>query len=160
MVELYVRVNGKERWADAKKVLEYLYPEQVKISGKMPLPYHARVEKFFEAIDSNILAVWKEAYPNINIENELKLAKAWLISNPNKAKKDFKKFVNNWLSNAMRNPTNVEIATTKKKRTDEIDRQEKYLREADKRAEEDYAYPEDIRALTRKAIKSMGTKNG
>ena len=115
MVELYVRVNGKERWADAKKVFEYLYPEQVKISGKMPLPYAQRVEKFFDAIDDTIIKVWKEAYPNINIKAELAKAKAWLISSPNNAKKDFKKFVNNWLSRAMQNPTNVATATTDKR---------------------------------------------
>ena len=147
MVELYVRVNGKERWADAKKLFEYLYPEQVKISGKMPLPYTQRVERFFEAIDPTIMGVWKEAYPNINIKTELVKIKAWLISNPNKAKKDFKKFVNNWLSRAMQNPTNVTTATTDKRIADDEERFQRRKREAEKRMREDYASPQDIKSI-------------
>ena len=146
MVELYVRVNGKERWADAKKLFEYLYPEQVKISGKMPLPYTQRVERFFEAIDPTIMGVWKEAYPNINIKTELVKIKAWLISNPNKAKKDFKKFVNNWLSRAMQNPTNV-TTTTDKRIADDEERFQRRKREAEKRMREDYASPQDIKSI-------------
>tara|TARA_R100000278_G_scaffold69056_1_gene54778 strand:+ start:703 stop:1164 length:462 start_codon:yes stop_codon:yes gene_type:complete len=147
MVELYVRVNGKERWADAKKVLEYLYPEQVKISGKMPLPYQNRVENFFKAIDKNIMDVWGEAYPNVNVKNELIQAKAWLISNPNKAKKDFKAFINRWLSKAMHNPNNKIIATAEKEISDKKRESRRYIREAEERARQDYASPQDIKSI-------------
>lgn len=153
MVELYVRVNGKERWADAKKVFEYLYPEQVKISGKMPLPYAQRVERFFEAIDPTIMSVWKEAYPNINVKTELIKIKAWLISNPNKAKKDFKKFVNNWLSRAMQNPTNVIKATSEKRVIDNERRFQDRMKEAEQRAKSDPASPEDIKDILQGAFK-------
>ena len=153
MVELYVRVNGKERWADAKKLFEYLYPEQVKISGKMPLPYTQRVERFFEAIDPTIMDVWKEAYPNINVKTELIKIKAWLISNPNKAKKDFKKFVNNWLSRAMQNPTNVTAATSNKRVADDEERYQKRKREAEMRMREDHASPQDIKSIMEGAFK-------
>lgn len=147
MVELYVRVNGEERWADAKKVLEYLYPEQVKISGKMPLPYQKRVENFFEAVDKNIIGVWKDAYPNVNVKNELKLAQAWLISNPNKAKKDFKAFINRWLAKAMHNPNNKMLATEDKIVTDrEADRRD-YIKRAEQRARDDYASPQAIKDI-------------
>lgn len=45
---------------------------------------------------------FKELYQNVDIDNELKKAKAWLISNPTKrkTKKGIMRFINNWLSRA------------------------------------------------------------
>ncbi len=43
---------------------------------------------------------WKELYPAVNIEQELRNMKGWLISNPTKrkTKKGINRFINNWLS--------------------------------------------------------------
>jgi len=67
-------------------------------------PYPDRVSNYFEKISDELKRTWYDAYPNIDIDYQLLKAKAWLISNPNKAKKDFSKFVNNWLSRAMEMP--------------------------------------------------------
>ena len=45
-VEIKVRVDGEERWADADKLFKYLYPDKVDINGKMPEPYPERVKTF------------------------------------------------------------------------------------------------------------------
>lgn len=67
-------------------------------------PYADRVSDYFNSIDQTLISTWKEAYPNIDIPTQLNKAKAWLISNPSKAKKDFSKFINNWLSRSMELP--------------------------------------------------------
>ena len=105
-VEIRVRVNGKERWADAEKLYEYLYPEKVDITGKMPDPYPQKVKAFFNSIDEGLVKVWVAAYPNVDIEAELPMVEAWLLTNTDKAKKNFKSFTNNWLSKRMANTRN------------------------------------------------------
>ena len=91
-VEIKVRVNGKERWADADKLYEYLYPDKVDITGKMPDPYPQKVKAFFNSIEEDLIKVWTAAYPNVDIKAELPMIEAWLLTNTNKAKKNFKSF--------------------------------------------------------------------
>ena len=105
-VEIKVRVNGEERWADADKLFKYLYPDKVDIAGKMPDPYPQKVKAFFNSIDEELIKVWVAAYPNVNVKEELPIIKAWLLTNTNKAKKNFKSFTNNWLSKRMTNAKN------------------------------------------------------
>jgi len=54
--------------------------------------------KEWENISQEDIKVWKEAYPACDIDFELKQMKAWLLANPKKRKKDYKRFINNWLS--------------------------------------------------------------
>ena len=65
-------------------------------------PYKIKVEEYFENVDPAFLNTLKEAYPNVELKTELGFAKQWLLSNTNRAKKDFNRFVNNWIKNAMR----------------------------------------------------------
>ena len=105
-VEIRVRVNDKERWADAEKLYEYLYPEKVDITGKMPDPYPQKVKAFFNSIDEGLIKVWVAAYPNVDVKEELPMIQAWLLTNTEKAKKNFKSFTNNWLSKRMTSTRN------------------------------------------------------
>ena len=41
---------------------------------------------------------WRKAYPACDIETELEGMKQWLLSNPNKRKKLYRRFITNWLS--------------------------------------------------------------
>ena len=105
-VEIRVRVNGKERWADAEKLYEYLYPEKVEITGKMPEPYPQKVKAFFNSIDEELIKMWVAAYPNVDVRAEIPMVEAWLLTNTDKARKNFKAFTNNWLSKAMTSTRN------------------------------------------------------
>lgn len=57
-------------------------------------------------IEFNLVAQYKELYPNVDVEQELKKMKAWSISNPSKrkTKRGMLKFVNNWLSREQDKP--------------------------------------------------------
>ena len=46
------------------------------------------------------LKVWKDAYPAIDVEAELKKAAAWLMANPKNKKSQYARFLNNWFSRA------------------------------------------------------------
>ena len=104
--KIKVKVDGgEERWADASKVFAHLIKEYAKteLKGKKPAPYKDRINNFFNTIDSDWIIALKDAYPNIDIDQELKNIKIWLLSNTKNAKSDFKKFINNWMAKAMRN---------------------------------------------------------
>jgi hypothetical protein len=105
-VEIRVRVNGEERWADADKLFKYLYPDKVDITGKMPDPYPQKVKAFFNSIDEGLIKMWVAAYPNVDVNAELPRIEAWLLSNTNKAKRNFSSFINNWLGKAMTSTRN------------------------------------------------------
>jgi hypothetical protein len=57
-------------------------------------------------IEFNLVTQYKELYPNVDVEQELKKMKAWSISNPSKrkTKRGMLKFVNNWLSREQDKP--------------------------------------------------------
>ncbi|MGR3220246.1 MAG: replication protein [Candidatus Anammoxibacter sp.] len=52
------------------------------------------------------LKIFKEKFPCINIEAELRAMEAWLYANPTKRKKNYEKFIVSWLTNA--EPSNPE----------------------------------------------------
>jgi len=69
--------------------------EKVKEEGEN---YTAIVVKFFDSLDSSWLKTLQAAYPKVNLTTELGKMKAWLVSNPDKQKKNIKRFAVNWLS--------------------------------------------------------------
>lgn len=60
--------------------------------------YTTTVEKFFNSIDPAWLKTLQAAYPKANLITEFGKMKAWLVSNPDKEKKNIKRFAVNWLS--------------------------------------------------------------
>ena len=95
--------NGKEKWADFRKLFDFMIEEysKVKYDGKKVDPYPDRVNKFYDNIPKELITMWSKAYPNVDVIGECEKSRVWLLSNTNKAKKNFKKFVNNWMANQM-----------------------------------------------------------
>ena len=52
----------------------------------------------WENITSEDIDIWKEAYPACDINLGLKQIRSWLIANPKKKKKNYRRFITNWLS--------------------------------------------------------------
>jgi len=86
-----------------KGIEKNISPQPKKVSSNSLLPYADRVNKFYDDLeqDKAYLKQLKEAYPNVDIAQQLKSSKIWLISNTQKAKKNFKRFVNTWMANQM-----------------------------------------------------------
>jgi len=43
-------------------------------------------------------AGWRDAFPAVDVEQELRGMREWLLSNPTKRKSNYRKFITNWLS--------------------------------------------------------------
>lgn len=153
--EILVRIDGQEKWVDGKKVFKYLLEDYSKVSygGKVVDPYNTRIKKFYSNIPQELLETWKSAYPNVDINAQVKKCEAWLLCNTNKAKKDFKRFTNNWLSRAMENGGNIPVQVDKK-----IDQQIKKQQEYIKQAEIDSAPQDWVKKLLKETKENMGKK--
>tara|TARA_R100000781_G_C4070646_1_gene124362 strand:- start:859 stop:1293 length:435 start_codon:yes stop_codon:yes gene_type:complete len=128
-LKIKVNKNGKEYYADADKVFAWLMERYLQNEGRKTqaklVPYKNRVENFFNSLKTTELDWYNElksAYPAIDIDFALKRAKLWLSSN---YKKDFKKFLMNWMSKE--NPT---IQIEQKQQQDVVDK--KRLEKANK----------------------------
>ena len=154
-LEILIRKNGEEKWVDSRKFFDYMLKEYSKVSysNKLADPYNTRVDKFYSNIPKHVVKAWSEAYPNVNIPQETAKAKAWLLSNTNKAKKDFMKFTNNWLAKSMQNGGQMPVQVDYK-----IDKEIKERREYMKQAEVDAAPQDWIQDLIKKTKKNMENK--
>ena len=140
--KIQIEVDGKKRWADANKVFAHLMQNYMKaeLNGKKPEPYTDKVNNFFNQVDDEWLKALRDAYPNVDIDNEIKAAKMWLLSNPNKAKSNFKTYLNNWMAKAMRNGGKAEKPV--------VDGRSQYPKyDVEDIPEEDLASPEEINEL-------------
>ena len=152
-IEINVWVNGEKRRADARKVFKYLLEDYSKVSynGKVAEPYEERVAKFFDNIPDTLIQEWKKAYPNVDIKSECAKARAWLVSNTGKAKKDLKRFTNNWLAQAMNNGGKMPVQTDSVVER-QIKEQRKYYKSMVDR--EDIATPEERKQMLMSAFKT------
>ena len=106
-IKIKIQKDGKVRFADADKVFDWLFDRYMKNKDKRsqskPIPYKERLDNFFDSLKTTEADWYNElrnAYPAIDVDFALKRAKLWLASN---YKKDFKKFLMNWMGNE--NPT-------------------------------------------------------
>ena len=133
-------------------------------------PYKQRVEDFFKDLknDDEFMSMVKEAYPNIDTNAETLKAKTWLLVNTQKAKKNFKRFLNNWLSQAMDNAgryvKGVDGLNAGEKqmlaaREEQIERDRIRRMEYDKEMTENAATTDEIKEALGKFAKNKGGKD-
>ena len=134
-----VEGSGKEVSIKEKNIS----PQPKKVSSKPLIPYPDRVEQFYQDLskDQDYLKQLKEAYPNVDIPGQIKASKMWLLSNTQKAKKNFKRFVNTWMSNQMEyNKTKPNVVTVD---DDRIERERLAFAKKMDEAEKDAASDEE-----------------
>ena len=64
-------------------------------------PYKQKVDEFYDSLDEEFINELKEAYPNVDIDQQLKESRLWLLTNTNKAKKNFQAFITRWMGKQM-----------------------------------------------------------
>ena len=133
-LEIKIRKDGEDKWVNAHKFFDYMIKEysKVKYEGKKVDPYPDRVNNFYDNIPKELIDMWAKAYPNVDIKAEAEKSRAWLLSNTNKAKKDFKGFTNRWLGKACQNGGSIPVQMEHK-----VERQIKEHREYMERAKVD-----------------------
>ena len=149
--EIKVRENGEEKWVSAEKWFHHMLKSYSKVNykGKIIDPYEDRVNKFFDNIPKDMLIMWKKAYPNVvDINATLEQARAWLLSNRGKAKKDFKRFCNNWLASSRQDGRSG--ANDSKRADERVDRQIKNRRKYQADNEVNPASQDDIKNILKK----------
>ena len=94
---------------ETKKALNTSAPDDSESESPTPAPKEKKVEKtdkpFFntdtqliENISDAQIEIWERTYPACNVKHEILKASAWCAANPQKIKKDYKRFLNGWLS--------------------------------------------------------------
>jgi hypothetical protein len=95
-------VAEEDRWIKleqvVEKILRKVLREELAALGKAKVKLSFEGGRWVGVTDEQLLA-WKEAYGALDIEQELKKAAAWIVSNPPLApKSNFGRFLNTWLS--------------------------------------------------------------
>ena len=67
------------------------------VKKKKEIFFDYEKKKFFN-IDIEDMAGWKDAYPAVDVDQQLKEMREWLLADPSREKSNYKKFINNWLS--------------------------------------------------------------
>ena len=154
-LEIKIRQNGEEKFVDARKFFDYMIKEysKVKYDGKKISPYEDRVNRFYDNIPVNLTEMWKKAYPNVDIKGECEKARVWLLSNTNKAKKDFKNFTNRWLGKACQSGGSIPVQMEHK-----IEKQIKEHQEYMDRARVDAATQEEKQEIISDILAKLSNK--
>ena len=154
-LEVKIRKDGKEKWVDARKFFDYMIKEysRVKYDGKKIDPYEDKVNKFYDNIPKTLMQSWKKAYPNVQINEQCERCRVWLLSNTSKAKKDFKRFTNNWLARAMDNGGSIPVVMEHK-----VEKQIKKHKEYMHQAKQDSASREEIKEILADVKKKLSNK--
>ena len=157
-LEIKIRKNGEEKWVDARKFFKYMIEEYSKVTygGKVVDPYPDRVNKFFNEMPQDLVEMWSKAYPNVDIKSECEKARAWLLTNTNKAKKDFKGFTNRWLGKACNNGGQMPMSFTNKSEL-VIEKKMKEFRKQQEIAEQDSAPKDWVKDLINETKRKMKT---
>lgn len=89
----------EDRWAKVEEIVRRVLREELAALG-----LKAKSKLAFEGgrwigVTTEQLEAWKAAYGSCDIQQELKNAAAWIVSNPHLAPKShYGRFINNWLS--------------------------------------------------------------
>ena len=70
-------------------------PDKVPVSKQVQFDYDTGL---FTGISEQILQLWYKAYPAVEVDNSIDRAGLWLIANPTKRKKNYFRFLTNWMS--------------------------------------------------------------
>ena len=156
-LEIKIRKDGQEKWVNADKFFDYMIKEYSKVEydGKKIDPYPDRVNKFYNDIPQELLNMWAKAYPNVDIKAENEKARVWLLSNTNKAKKDFKGFTNRWLGKACQSGGSIPIQMEHT-----IEKQIIKRKEYVKQATQDSATDEEKRQIINETLQKLSKKKG
>jgi len=71
--------------------------EKSKSQKKYSITFNETTKRL-EGITPEDIQHWQETFPDVNIKAEIKKAEAWLDANPQKRKKNYKRFLVNWFS--------------------------------------------------------------
>lgn len=110
----HISPNGIEYNISEKKNDEYIICTEPEVSDSAPKECEAekpqapkilkiqfdKEARAWDGISDSQVAEWSAVYPALDIERELGKAKEWVLANPTKIKKNWRRFLVNWFSRA------------------------------------------------------------
>ena len=93
----------EDRWIKleqvVEKVLRRVLGDELESRGFKPKTKLSFSNGKWVGVTEEQLEAWKLAYPSVNIQQQLQLAAAWIVSNPTLApKSNYPRFLNTWLT--------------------------------------------------------------
>ena len=90
-------MGDEDRWTKLEEIVRRVVREEIaQLGKKAKLDF---VNGKWVGVTAQQMEAWKAAYGAVDIENELKRAAAWIVSNPQYAPKNqHGRFLNTWLS--------------------------------------------------------------
>lgn len=92
-------MTEEERWGRVEEIVRRVVREELAAAGlkQKQVRIGFSMGKWTGVTEEHLTA-WKEAYPAVAVEEELKKAAAWIVSNPNDApRSNFARFLNTWM---------------------------------------------------------------
>ena len=89
----------EDKWEKLKEIVREVVGEELDARGLKAKTKVGFVNGKWIGVTKEQLDAWMEAYPAVEIQAQLKLAAAWILSNPMTApKSNFGRFLNTWLT--------------------------------------------------------------
>lgn len=89
----------EERWAKLEEIVRRILREELDARGFKEKAKLSFAGGKWIGITQEQQEAWKLAYPAVNIQQQLQLAAAWIVSNPMSApKSNYPRFLNTWLT--------------------------------------------------------------
>lgn len=92
-------MNEEDRWKKVEEIVRRVVSEEMDARGfKLKAKLSFSGGRWIGVTEEQQEA-WKLAYPSVNIQQQLQLAAAWIVSNPTLApKSNYPRFLNTWLT--------------------------------------------------------------
>ena len=101
-IKVTSKVTGKEQASNTNKNVKNVKKEKNTTAATQKIFFSLK-EKKWEEITAGDINAWAETYPACNIEIELRRMREWLLANPDKKKKNYRRFIVNWLARSQDN---------------------------------------------------------
>ena len=107
----------EDRWARLEEVVRKVVREEIAALGKSKSRL-AIVNGRWTGVTEDQMAAWREAFPAVDVDAELKKMAAWIVSNPMMApKSQIGRFVNSWLTKSQNQASLRSIPTERDRPT-------------------------------------------
>ena len=89
----------EDRWAKLEEIVRRVLGEELDARGLKAKAKLSFSHGKWIGVTEEQLEAWKHAYPAVDVQAHLKLAAAWILSNPNLApRREYGRFLNTWLA--------------------------------------------------------------
>lgn len=111
-------MSEEDRWAKLEEIVRRVVKEEIAALAKNGKTKIECVNGRWVGVTEDQMQAWRDAYPAVDIDAELKRMAAWIVSNPMMApKSQVGRFVNTWLTKSQNQASLRSIPTERRTET-------------------------------------------